>query len=85
MIVTARRLAVANRTKPRQSDLKRSISTAYYALFHAIAKDAADLLVGAGTMRARTGLGAMSTEDWSMGSRKMPARRSPSSAFRLAL
>lgn len=52
MIVTARRLAMAGRTKPRQSDLKRSISTAYYALFHAIAKEAADLLVGGGSVRA---------------------------------
>ena len=52
MIVTARRLAVAGRTKPRQSDMKRSVSTAYYALFHAIAKDAADLLVGGGAARA---------------------------------
>lgn len=52
MIVTARRLALAGRTKPRQSDLKRSISTAYYALFHAFGKDAADLLVGGGPARS---------------------------------
>ena len=37
--------------KPRQADLKRAISTAYYALFHAMAKDAADLLVGVGNNR----------------------------------
>lgn len=51
MVVTARRLAMASPTKPRQSDLKRSISTAYYALFHTVAKDAADLLVGGGSAR----------------------------------
>lgn len=46
MIVTAKRLAKAGPRRPRQADLKRAISTAYYALFHAIAGDAADLLVG---------------------------------------
>jgi hypothetical protein len=51
LIVTARRLARASPQKPRQSDLKRAISTAYYALFQAIAKDAADVLVGAGKDR----------------------------------
>jgi uncharacterized protein (UPF0332 family) len=52
LIGTARRLAVLNKTRPKQSDLKRAISTAYYAVFHAIAKEAADLLVGAGSNRA---------------------------------
>jgi len=51
LIVTARRLAYASPQKPRQSDLKRAISTAYYALFQAMAKDAADLLVGVGKDR----------------------------------
>ena len=39
---------------PRQSDLKRAISTAYYALFHAIARNGADLLVGVDPERAET-------------------------------
>lgn len=51
MIVTARKLANASPKKPRQADLKRAISTAYYALFHAMAKDAADMLVGVGLDR----------------------------------
>ncbi len=51
LIATARRLAKASARKPRQADLKRAISTAYYALFHAIARDAADLLVGTGKDR----------------------------------
>ena len=51
MISTARKLANASPLKPRQADLKRAISTAYYALFHAIAKDAANLLVGVGAAR----------------------------------
>lgn len=51
MIVTARKLANASPKKPRQADLKRAISTAYYALFHAMANDAADMLVGVGPNR----------------------------------
>jgi uncharacterized protein (UPF0332 family) len=51
VIVTARKLANASPKKPRQADLKRSISTSYYALFHAMAKDASDMLVGVGPDR----------------------------------
>ncbi len=51
MIVTARKLANASPQKPRQADLRRAVSTAYYALFHAMAKDAADVLVGVGPDR----------------------------------
>lgn len=47
LLETARRLA-SNRGQARQSDLKRAISTAYYALFHALAKECADRLVGTG-------------------------------------
>jgi uncharacterized protein (UPF0332 family) len=52
LIVTARKLARASPTKPRQAELKRAVSTAYYALFHALAKDAANLLIGVGQARA---------------------------------
>jgi uncharacterized protein (UPF0332 family) len=45
---------MANAKRPRQADLKRAVSTAYYALFHALAKDAADLLVGVGGNRSDT-------------------------------
>lgn len=48
LLSTARRLAKASPKKPKQSDLKRAISTAYYAFFHAMARDAANLLVGTG-------------------------------------
>ena len=51
LIGTARRLARASPRKPRQSDLQRAVSTAYFALFHALAKEAADLLVGTGAAR----------------------------------
>ena len=32
--------------KPRQSDLKRSVSTVYYALFHTLCRQCADCLIG---------------------------------------
>ncbi len=33
--------------KPRQSDLRRAVSTTYFALFHAICRNCADTLIGA--------------------------------------
>lgn len=56
LLATARRLALANPSKPRQADLRRAISTAYYALFHALAKECADRFVGTGS--------GHSTEAW---------------------
>ncbi|MCY4260653.1 MAG: hypothetical protein OXC91_10375 [Rhodobacteraceae bacterium] len=32
--------------KPRQSDLKRAMSTAYYAMFHALCRNCADSFIG---------------------------------------
>jgi len=51
LIGTARRLAKASPQRPRQADLKRGISTAYYALFHMLAGECADLLLGTGQAR----------------------------------
>ncbi|MBI1779272.1 MAG: hypothetical protein HYR63_28400 [Proteobacteria bacterium] len=52
LIATAKRLANAStKKKPKQADLKRAVSTAYYAVFHAMARDAADLLLGVGQDR----------------------------------
>lgn len=48
LIVTARLLANIQARRPRQADLKRAVSTAYYALFHTLAKDCADRLIGTG-------------------------------------
>ena len=46
----ARQLAsgavVGNRGRPRQAELRRAISAAYYALFHALALSCADRLAG---------------------------------------
>ena len=52
LLVTARKLAKATSKRPRQDDLKRAVSTAYYALFHAIARSNADRLIGASANRA---------------------------------
>jgi uncharacterized protein (UPF0332 family) len=46
-IALANRLASASPSKPRQADLRRAVSTAYYALFHAMAKNGADAMAGA--------------------------------------
>ena len=46
-IATARRLAEPpGRGRPRETDLRRAISTAYYALFHCLATCCANTLVG---------------------------------------
>ena len=37
----------SGRGRPRQSELRRAVSMAYYAMFHALAKQSADMLVGA--------------------------------------
>jgi uncharacterized protein (UPF0332 family) len=50
LLALAARLAKASPNRPRQADLKRAVSTAYYALFHALAKNGADCMVG--TVRA---------------------------------
>jgi uncharacterized protein (UPF0332 family) len=50
VLTTARKLSRSS-YKPRQADLKRAVSTAYYALFHFLAGECADLLVGTGTAR----------------------------------
>jgi len=47
LIALANRLASASPNKPRQADLRRGVSTAYYALFHAMAKNVADSMAGA--------------------------------------
>ena len=47
LIETAKKLAkTGRRGKPRQTDLRRAISTVYYALFHTLSESCADLLVG---------------------------------------
>ena len=46
-IATARDLANANsKGRPRETNLRRAVSTTYYALFHGLATCCADMLVG---------------------------------------
>ena len=54
-IDTARDLAASNpRGRPRKTNLRRAVSTTYYALFHCMAKSGADLIVGgSGADRSR--------------------------------
>ena len=46
LMETARRLTESGTPQPTQADLRRAVSTAYYALFHCLAGAAADLLTG---------------------------------------
>ena len=46
LIATARGLTGISRRRPSQANLRRAVSTAYYAMFHCLAGTAADLLVG---------------------------------------
>ncbi len=48
---TARLLAEADSRKPSQSHLKRAVNAVYYSLFDALARQAADLLIGSGEKR----------------------------------
>lgn len=52
LISTARSLVRARRGRPRQASLKRAVSTAYYASFHAAARLCANALVGASKGRS---------------------------------
>ena len=47
LVKTGRRL-LGGRGRPRQSDLKKATSAAYYAMFHALCKICADCFVGGG-------------------------------------
>ncbi|MCB1455059.1 MAG: hypothetical protein KDJ48_12810 [Nitratireductor sp.] len=50
MIKTAEELAnVSGKRRPKQANLRRAISTAYYALFHALCNNCANCFVGKGS------------------------------------
>ena len=49
LIKVALDLANAANQKPRQSHLRRATSTAYYALFHCLANNCADSIIGRGS------------------------------------
>ncbi|MXW15538.1 MAG: hypothetical protein F4065_01450 [Rhodothermaceae bacterium] len=51
LIESATRLAIGRGGKPRQADLRCAISTAYYAMFHCVAKACADAFIGTSKTR----------------------------------
>jgi hypothetical protein len=53
LLRTARLLAHAGKQRPTQSNLRRAVSTAYYALFHAIAHEGAERFIGRLTPKNR--------------------------------
>ena len=53
LIAQANRLARATKLRPRQVDLNRAMSTAYYALYHTLARLCADTLIGVGKSRSK--------------------------------
>ena len=46
LIETAIGLAGLDQRRPTQANLRRAVSTAYYAVFHSLARTAADVLIG---------------------------------------
>ena len=48
---TARRLIPQGQTRPNQARMRRSVSSSYYAMFHALARLCADSLVGTQSAR----------------------------------
>ena len=49
LIGIARLLASGSPGQPSQTELRRAVSSAYYALFHALAQSCADMLAGTGS------------------------------------
>ncbi len=63
LLLTARLLVKASPRRPRQTDLRRAVSTIYYAMFHFLAEICADILVGSGVWRK--------TEEWVLAYRSL--------------
>lgn len=53
LIEQAEALSQTLSRRPRETDLRRAISNAYYAMFHSLAKEVADELVGVTRRRAK--------------------------------
>ncbi len=53
-VKTARALLPARPGRPRGTDLRRAVSTAYYALFHCLARSCADALIGGSSTVRKT-------------------------------
>ncbi len=58
LIAIARATANQQATrKPRQSDLEHALTTAYYAMFHAMCRNCVDCLIGTSTTRVSECMG----------------------------
>jgi hypothetical protein len=53
LLEQAQHLSRRERRRPKQASLRRAISAAYYALFHLLIQDAADILVARPELRGR--------------------------------
>lgn len=54
LIASANSLVATNKGKPSQVSLRRATSSAYYAMFHCLARNCADTLIGgAGSVRSK--------------------------------
>jgi hypothetical protein len=53
LLIQARHLATKDKGRPLQASLRRSISSAYYALFHLLASDGAIVVAAGGSKRLR--------------------------------
>lgn len=54
LIASAKSLVASNKGKPSQVSLRRATSSAYYAMFHCLARNCADTLIGGtGSIRSK--------------------------------
>lgn len=53
LVDQARVLTKRSPKRPRQADLRRAVSACYYAVFHALCRSNADVLVGAGNNKPK--------------------------------
>lgn len=81
LLETARRSLAMRTRRPRQADLRRTVSTLYYALFHALAADGADLLIGATRASRSNAAWAQAYRALDHGLAKQAARRAQNLGF----
>ncbi len=70
LLEQAGRLANSGALKPKQVDLRRAVSAAYYAVFHSFCRNCADTLVGTSKRIGQTKLGNRFTEVLTTGPQK---------------
>ncbi|MFO7858447.1 MAG: hypothetical protein R6V11_05930 [Ectothiorhodospiraceae bacterium] len=81
LLVTARHLAKARPSKPRQANLRRAISTSYYAAFHALAHECGDGFVGTNKISRSTRAWAQAYRALEHGFAKQQCNRAANKGF----